>query len=174
MAANTMMALASGTQAISSAGSAYAQSQATKAQAIYQKQQYQTNAELADLQSADALNRGAKNASNIEKSVKQTVGAQRVDAAAQGLDPNTDTAASLESGTETLGALDALEAKNNAWKESFGYQMQASNATGEGNMAQLAGNNASRNTLITGGLQFFSHAAEAGYYGAGNGMRSKT
>lgn len=167
MAANTFMAMGAGTQAVSSLGSAYAQSQATKSQGAYEKQQYQTNAELASMQSQDALDRGAKAASNIDKNVKQTVGAQRASAAAQGLDPNTGTASELQGQTEEAGALDQLEAKNNAWRESFGYKTEAVTDAGKGNMAGIAAKNSANDTLVTGGLQFLSGGLKSYYYAKG-------
>jgi hypothetical protein len=166
MAATTMLALAAGTQAMSSAGAAYSGAKAIKAQGDYESQQHQTNAQLAEIQAEDATRRGEKDAQAINKKVRSTIGAQRVAAAAQGLDPNEGMALDAQAESVELGALEAEAIRNNAWRESFGHKTEAQNSRGKSSFTKLAADNKARNTLITGGLQFFSHAAQAGGYAA--------
>lgn len=157
-----------------SLGSAYSQAQAARLQGDYQKQQYDLNAQLADLQSKDALYQGDVMASNEEKKISATVGSQRAAYSASGVDVNSGSAAITQNESRQTGAIDVLTIKNNAWRTAMGYRMQAISATGQGNFAQLAGQATSTSTLLTGGIQAITGGLNAAYYGYGGSNPGKT
>lgn len=158
------MALAMGTQGIANFGNAYSQSQALSAQSAYQKQVYNQNASLAGMQADDAIQRGNLEAGKVRKRTNKMIGDQRASFGAQGIDPASGSAANIENETSAMGELDALTAKNNAWREAWGYKVQANQYTNQGSFAELAADNQSRNTLLTGGMQALGYGAQAAYY----------
>ncbi len=134
---------------------------AEKVQGAYQNSMLQANATFADMQSQDALRRGDKEASSLEKKGKSLIGSQRAAFAAQGIQVDTGSALDVQLDTAEQVRLDALTIKNNAWRESWGYEVQASNLRYQGKFAQLGANTAASNTLLTGGLQAANYGAQA-------------
>ena len=128
------------------------QSRAYSAEGAYQKQIYDSNAQIADIQAADAIDRGNRDASALKKQTKRLIGSQRAALAAQGIEVNDADALALQMDTAGQGAQDALKIKNNAWMEAWGYKVQSANYTSQGNFANLAAQNKSRNTILTTGL----------------------
>lgn len=141
---------------------------AAQAQGEFQKQQYDFNASLADRQAAGAIARGDKQAARLKQGAKKLIGSQRVALAAQGVDVNSGSAADIQEETQVLSDMDALEIKNNAWREAWGFRVQASDMRSAGQYAKLAGDNKKSNSLLTGGLKFLSGvgrgAAEMGAF----------
>ncbi len=151
-----------GASLVNSAGSlatSISQAGAARAQGEYQKQQYETNARLADLQAKDAIDRGDKDAAAVHKKGLQVQGAQRAALAAQGIDVGSGSALEIQLETGSMARTEAAEVRNNAWREAWGYKVQANNYRGQGTMADLASQNQSRNTLLTGGLQALEYGA---------------
>jgi len=140
----------------SNVSSAYSQANALKMQGDYQKSQYEQNARIAEIQEKDAIARGDREALAVKKKVKGVIGAQRAAMAAQGIEINDDSALDIQADTAAAGAEDVLTVKNNAWREAWGYKVQASNYNAQGSFAQMASKNQAKNTLLTGGLQAVS------------------
>ncbi len=153
--------------------SAYQQSNALKSQAEFEKNQLDANARLADMQADDAIRRGSTEANRATRAGQETVSAQRVALAAQGIDINTGSAGAIQDETIALSQADADTIRNNAWREAWGFKVQASNARGTGRMTKVAGENAARNTLIMGGLNAVSQFGKAGSYAAGGAKPTK-
>jgi hypothetical protein len=158
---NSLLAAGFGMQGMASFGAAYSQSQADKAQGAYQRQQYEANQQFAEIQAEDARIRGEKDARLIRGKAQQIKGDQRAALAAQGIDVNSGSAMDLQVETDVMSAQDAMTAKNNAWREAWGYKIQASSYGSQGRFAEMAAQNSSRNTLITGGLSFLSSGMKA-------------
>lgn len=167
MGANTLMALSSGTQAISGAGNAYVQSQALRQQGEYEAQQLDTNAKLADLQKKDALKRGDEQASAVRRKGKETIATQRAVAAASGVAVDSGDVKDAQIETELLAGLDENQVKASAWSQAFGYDMESIGTRSKARMTEATSGSNARNTLITGGLQFLSAGTKAGYYAKG-------
>lgn len=138
---------------------AYAQSQAQRAQGDYQNQMAQTNAKFAGLQAADAISRGDQAATIQGQKTQGLLADQRAGMAAQGIDLSSGSAAEVQKDSSAMGALDALTIRNNAFREAWGYQMQGANFQAQGAFASMAGNNSANMSLLTGGLQ----AANSGW-----------
>ncbi len=163
MSAGSAAGAGSFASATTSLAGAYSQSQALEMQANYQKTQSEMNAKLADMQAEDAIKRGNKAAGQVKQQAKRMQGAQRAALAAQGIDIDSGSAAEIQENTEVLSAMDAMQVKNNAWKEAWGFKVQALNTRAEGSWAQAAGQAAARNTLLTGGMQALSYTAQGSY-----------
>jgi hypothetical protein len=116
---------------------------------------------MADADSEDALKRGETEANTQASKGAQVVGAQRAALAAQGINVDSGTAATLQDQTVEQARKDSETIRSNAWREAWGFRVQANNARGAGEFAQMGANNAAQNTLVTGGIQ----ALQAGVKG---------
>lgn len=144
------------------------QAKAYQAQGRYQKAMAETNAMYADLQAKDAIARGDKTAEALKKRGKQVIGEQRASFGAQGIVVDSGSALELQQDTAVLSEIDAMTARNNAWREAWGYRAEAAQASASGQFAQLTARANSGNTLLTGGLQAANYgigaAASQGYF----------
>jgi hypothetical protein len=113
------------------------------------------NATLAEMQAADAEARGREAASRHRADVRQLIGAQRVAAATQGLDPNAGSAFALQDEAFTMGELDILTIQNNAAREAMGFRMEADNYRRYGRAARQAGDVGAYQSLLGGGIQAY-------------------
>lgn len=163
--ASGILAAAMGTQAISQFGSATSQAGALESQGRYEKSQFDTNAEFAELEASDAIRRGKREEKEFRRRTAQTIGQQRAGLAAQGIDVNSGTALGLQEDTAEFGELDALTIRNNAWREAYGYRTQAADYRTRGAFAEMSGRRAARQTLIGGGMSALSSGLMAGYHG---------
>jgi len=167
----TLTLLATATAVIGTGVSSYSQSQAQKQQGAYEASIYETNARLAEIQAKDAIRRGELASTEKKKQTKQLIGSQRARLAAQGqeLGLRESDALLIQEETAEFGALDALEIRNNAWREAWGYRVQASDYLSRAKFARLTAKQKARNTLLTGGLQAAGQIASgAATYGALN------
>jgi hypothetical protein len=158
------MAAMSGTQAIGSFGSAYSQAQARRAQGDYESKMYELNSRLASLQAEDALRRGGKEAAAHKQKVKQMIGTQRVNLAAQGIEIDEGTALQIQEEAAYMGEIDAMTIKNNAWREAWGYRVQGSQLMAQSQISGIAGRAEAKNTLLTGGMNALGYGIQTGYY----------
>jgi hypothetical protein len=151
----------------SSLGNAYAQSQAAEAQGNFQKEMGDLNARLAEKASDEALNRGTFESNRAIQKGRQAAASARVAAAASGIDPFSGSARDVIDSGQQAALTDALMIKNNAVREAWGYKVEAINSRTTGQMAQLAGRNEARNSLLTG----LTRAAAYGVEGYGTWKR---
>lgn len=166
------MSASAGISAASSLAGAYSQSEALKSQSDYQRSMSAINARFADIQGKDAIERGEKEAQKLKKGAKRTIGAQRAALAAQGIDVNEGSALELQEDTDKLSSEDAMQIRNNAWREAWGYRVQAQNISSQSAMSSIGANAQARSTLLTGGLNALAYGAKA--YGAPKGDKKTT
>ena len=133
--------------------SGFMQAGAIKAQASWESGQLERNAALMDFQAKEAVRMGEKEAQQRALQTKKLMGRQRAVAAAQGIDVDSGSALDIAQETAGMGALDVATIRNNAWKQAWGFQVQASNARSQANMTRVQGKYNARQTLITGGMQ---------------------
>lgn len=167
----SLVAAGFGTQAISSIGNSYSQYKALESQGAYQKQVYDFNTKVADLQSSDALRRGDVAISQERKGIRQAVGSERVALAAQGIDTESGSAKDIQDTTQLIGAQNEITIKANAWREAWGYKSQAVASAAAGQFANLSNSNMANNTILTGGINAIGSLLNSGYYGSGGGIR---
>ncbi len=139
------------------------QAAALKAQGIYQQQIAESNARSLETMAGDSLERGKQASSLVRQKAKSLKGSQRAGYAGQGVDVNSGTALAVQDETFTMGELDALTVKNNAWREAWGYKVEAQQTRAGGRFGSIANRNAASNTLLTGGLGGLSTIFEGSY-----------
>lgn len=150
------------------AADAYNQVQGMALQSEFQQKMFERNERMAKLQAEDATRRGEREAGKLRKGVRGMIGKQRAALAAQGIAIDSGDALTIQEETASFGALDAITIRTNAWREAWGYKMNAEIASMQGQMTQAANKNQMFSTALTGGLNFLSSAAKAGYhYGGG-------
>lgn len=109
---------------------------------------YDRNAQIADLQAQDAIERGAVQEKMQRRQTEQVIGSQRTSLAAQGVDVNKGSAMDVQADAAYLGELDALTIKNNAAKEAWGYKVQAQDARFKGKIAKREGEFGAFKTIL--------------------------
>lgn len=129
------------------------QAAAMRAKGQYQKAQYDLNAELEMFQAEDAIKRGDISANQEQQGVAKAVGSQTAALGASGVSVGSGSAASVVSDTQTTGAKSVLNIRNNAWREAWGYRVQANQDIASGKFAEAAGNMGADTTLLTGGVR---------------------
>lgn len=133
------------------------QATAAERQGAYEQAVYNTDAQLAEQQAADAIARGKEAETRQRQATRGLIGSQRAALAAQGIEVDSGSALDVQADTAAMGELDALTIRNNAAREAYGYKVQALNYRQQGQLAALSGKNqaaALRNesysTLLTG------------------------
>jgi hypothetical protein len=164
MQAYNIMSVLMGIQAVNAYTSSRDQASAMRLQGEFQKQQADTNARLSMANAQDAIKRGDVQAGVIRKKASAIKGSQRVNAAAQGIDINAGSAQDLQTETSLLAANDIDTIKNNAWREAWGYRVQANNYTGQGNMAAGAAKYGARAAENAGLMNAGNYALQGAYY----------
>ncbi|MEQ1771205.1 MAG: hypothetical protein ABL879_15340 [Devosia sp.] len=147
--------------ALTSSFGAYGESRAQKQALQYGATVDRNNAMLAEWQAADALNRGEKSWQKHNLDVAALKGTQRAVLASHGVALDEGSAARILSDTDFLGALDAQTIRNNAAKESFGYEAQATQYKNDAAMKDYGASGihpklAGLTTLLSGGASVAS------------------
>lgn len=166
---NTMLGIGTGVSGLAGLGGSISQASAAQTQADYQAQQYKTNERLAGMQADDAITRGNDAAYQTGRQGKQAVGKQVAALAASGVDTQDGSAYDVTNESQRQIQQEVLRTKNNAWREAWGYKVQANQAGGDAAFAKMAGGNVARNTILTGGMNFVGDAMKTGYQFSGKG-----
>lgn len=146
--------LAQTSTAVAGGANAVMQSQAIRQQGSYASAVATNNQQLALMEAEDARKRGGVASSRLLRDAGRLMGTQRAKFAAQGVDPNSGSAAEVQADTAAMAAADAEMIMNNAYREGWGHRVEAANHAQSGRMARIAANNEAKATLITGGLGF--------------------
>ncbi|MBX8878330.1 hypothetical protein HCH41_05060 [Enterobacter ludwigii] len=135
----------------SAAASAYSQNQ----QAKYTSAVAEKNADIAEAQAQDSINRGNAQADEIRRRNRQAAGTQAATMGATGAELSTGNALDIFGDTAQFGTLDALTTVNNAQREAYGYQVQGSNYQSQANATRSANSAALTQTLLTTPLKAY-------------------
>lgn len=158
MSAATWGSIGTGLQVagmVSGAFGAARQSEATKNAYEYQAAVNRNNAQVAEWQAQDALQRGAKAEQAQRLKVAQLKSSQRAGFAARGVALDEGSPLAILQDTDYFGELDALTIRDNAAREAWGHRTQGANYTSDASMlsgragAENPGG-AAFNTLLTG------------------------
>lgn len=141
-----------------SAMQAYSQNQQSK----YQSAVADQNADIAERQSQDAINRGNAQADEVRRRNRQAAGTQAATMGATGADLSSGNALDIFGDTAQFGQLDALTTVNNAQREAYGFQVQAMNSRAEANAARSNGRTGALTTILTAPLQAYGAYQMAG------------
>lgn len=153
------------------------EAEAQREQAKYQKHMADLNAKLAEDQGKEAIQAGDLEANALARKADQVKGAQRVGYAGQGVDVNTGVAAEMQADTEALSQIDQVTIKTNAWRQAWGYKVEALNSRSRGEFSRIAGEKAANNTLMTAGIRGLGDVIQGASYipkggGGGGGATS--
>lgn len=99
------------------------------------------NAEIADLQAADAIARGVEEEQRYRTSVRGIIGSQRAAFAGGNIDVGFGSALDVQEDAAYLGELDALQIRTNAAREAWGYKVQAEDLRRRGTITRREGRN---------------------------------
>jgi hypothetical protein len=123
---------------------------AASAQNEFSKRMTEINIRRAKRQQADALDRGADKANKYRQKVQGLVGSQIVNLAAQGISLTDGNAPDIVSETFNMGYEDARNIELNAFRESMGYGMQATDYQSNQIMDNVATQTRVQGTLLNG------------------------
>lgn len=123
---------------------------ALRKQGDYQKDMYDFNSKIAQLQAEDAIRRGDREAVRYEKKGQQAIGASRAALAAQGVDVSSGSALDVQTDIAEQAAVGAVTIRNNAWREAWGYKVQAESYSQKGFMEREAAQEKAKATMLTG------------------------
>ena len=154
--ASNMMAASMAASALSSIATAFESSAAIKAQGDYSSTIANSNAAMAKLKATQTLQAGDTVASRQNLKTQSVAGSVRAAGGASGIDVNSGSSAMVQSDIRTVGAIDEATIRNNAARVAWGYQVQASQDTFQGQFDQLTAKSKSNQSLVTGGLQAVS------------------
>ena len=129
---------------------------AIKAQGAYSSSIANANAAMAGLKAKQTLQAGDVSASRKEMQTEQQVGAIKAQQGASGVDVGSGSSAMVRSGVSTVGQIDEATIRNNAAREAWGYQTQATMDTYQGQFDQLTAKSKTFQTAVTGGLSAIS------------------
>ncbi|HDC4563207.1 TPA: hypothetical protein O8T86_002039 [Enterobacter asburiae] len=113
------------------------------------------NADVAEAQAQDSINRGNAQAEEVRRRNRQAAGTQAATMGATGADLSTGNALDIFGDTAQFGTLDALTTVNNAQREAYGYQVQSSNFQSQANATRSANSAALTQTLLTTPLKAY-------------------
>lgn len=141
---------------ISSIATAYSQSQALKSAGVYQNTIAQTNAKLAGVEAQQAVQQGDIAASKQNLQTQAAVGEAKAQQGTSGVDVGSGSAALVRLGATQAGLTNETTIRNNAQRQAWGYQVQATQDVYQGKFAQMSADNQAEQTLLSGGLQAVS------------------
>lgn len=151
------------------------QGQQAQAQAASQASALDRNAQFLSNAAADARKRGAYEADWQRVQTQSLIGSQRAAQAANGGLVDQDTNAIITQDTAQLGELDALTIANNAAREAYGYEVEASDARLTASNLRKQGKRAMTSSLLGGALSGASSAFGGGMFGgASSGLGAGT
>lgn len=163
--AGTMAAISTGTSllgTVASAVGARQQSTAQQSSALFQQQVLLNNQQTAKQNAALSAEAGTA-AANIEGMKNRAViGATKASQAASGIDVNSGSAVDVRSSADELGQLNALTVRSNAAKQSYGYEVQASNFGSQAQISGLEAENAATAGTINVASSILGGASSAG------------
>lgn len=112
---------------------------ATREAAESEAQLSDFNASVADAQAVDAVQRGQEEESRYRTGVRDLIGSQRAGFAASGVDVGYGSTVDVQADAAFLGELDALTIRNNAAREAWGFNVQATDLRKRAEIARKTG-----------------------------------
>lgn len=143
------------------------QGQQQKEQADNQAAALRRNAMYLNQSAADAKVRGMQESDLSRLQTSQLIGTQRAAMAASGGVVDMDSNALIQQDTAQLGELDALTISNNAAREAYGYQVEASETMRTAKTLKAQGARAPMTSMLGGALQGAGSSFGGGSFGGG-------
>lgn len=139
-------------QAIGSIGTGISDYISSSAFSRYQRAIAESNAKIAAYKIKDAVDRGDMASSEYLKKAGQVRSSQKVSLAAQGISVENGSAYDTLSDTDFYANLGAIQIRNNAAREAFGYKIESINNTAQASLSSIATDRQGAQSLLTGGL----------------------
>lgn len=140
------------------------QGQQQASQAKAQAAALRTNALYLNNAANDAKVRGAIESDQARVQTQQLIGTQRAVQAASGGVVDEGSNAIIQQDTAQLGELDALTISNNAAREAYGYQVEASNALTNAKQLSKIAKRSPITSLLGGAIQGAAGAYSSGLF----------
>lgn len=131
---------------------AQSEADAIRRESEFRKMQLEFNAKLAGIRAEDAIFRGQEQVADYTKQSEYLKGAQLASLAAQGIEVDSGTAAQIQYETDKQIQTDVKRIKNNAWREAWGYKIEAVNLRTESRLESLSAKNRSDAAILSGGI----------------------
>lgn len=147
---------------ISSIISGNARARAARDMGAYRASMMEFNSRLSMLQAKDALERGEKTAEQYGGEIRRAAGAQQASAASRGVVATEGSAAEVVAETERMGAEDLITIRNNAWRESWGYEIQAQDLLSQAEMTRRGAQFEAGQASLTGWMNAANSAIQTG------------
>jgi hypothetical protein len=122
-------------------------------QGINIKEAADQNASLKRIQSQQVLQAGTIEAARVARDARSLAGSQRAALAANGVDPNAGTSLAIQEDTYAVAAEDAMMIRNNAARQAWGLQQEASVESELGKQSKFASVLGGFSTALTHGVQ---------------------
>ena len=150
-------------------------SDAQKQAADYNAQIANNNAITASQQRSSTLQQGELEAQNAMRKQASTIGDQRAQMAANGIDLTQGSAQDILASTKFLGGIDVNTIQSNAARQAWGYSVQGMNDKSAANLETSRANsiNPSQIGAMSAGTSILSSIGSAAtYYAAGGGAKA--
>lgn len=162
-------AVAGGAGALEGAAGQKEVGQANSEAAAYQAQVATNNAAIAQENATMDIQAGEVAAVNKGLQTRATVGSEKANQGASGIDVNTGSAVDVRAGTAEMGMLDALTIRSDAAKKAYAQEVHATSDTAQSQLdtmqsqqALKAGDIAAEGTMLSGASTVMGNAARFG------------
>ena len=153
-ALGNMFLAAQGVNAAAGVANTYQSVMAQRAEGKFAKQAANDEAAMMELQAKDVSANSEREQALRGLRTRDIIEAQRAAAAGRGVDAASGSLQSLAADESMWGSMDVETLKNNAWRQVFGLQSEATNLRRSGKNAKDSANANARMTAASGGLQF--------------------
>lgn len=133
---------------------------AQDAAGVYNQAMAEYDAKQLDDQAVDAIARGETEAQRVGLEGRKVLGDQRAGLAGQGIDLGVGSAVDIQMQTMEMTARDLRTVRLNAMQEARGIRAQAASTRANGRMGARTASGQAAGTLLTGGAQAISLAAQ--------------
>lgn len=150
---------------------AYQEQKAANAAAQYNADVYERNAQIADMQAAEATAQGELEEKQYRLKLSQTQGQQRSALAAGGVVVDEGSAYDVLEDTVAYGELDALTIRRNAAVEAWGYKNEAIDYRAQASLLRSTKRSpwaAAGSSLLTSASKIGQFASSSGGTGGGS------
>jgi len=146
------------------AGSAIQQSNAASASAKYNSQVQENNARMAKQNAEYTAAQGEQNVAALGAENRAKIADTLTNEGAGGVDVNSGSFVGIRQSEAKLGMLNALNARSQAVRQSYGYQTEASSNMDKASLSRSEGKNAIKAGRVEAGGAILSGASNMARY----------
>ena len=133
---------------------------AVKSQNEFNKNQTEFNNKVLDIKKQDIFEQSEREITDYTNQVNGMLGKQKTSMAAQGIEVDGETAHDIEDQTKGFARDDIESIKSNAWKKSWGIDVEQDTASQQNKFDSMAATNSAKASIATAGLGFASSIAK--------------